>query len=115
MRDLSELPDGWRILRLEDVAEVNPRRPTLNIPIDVPTTFVPMAAVGENCRGLIAYQSRPYGEVSKGYTYFENNDVTCLRRLLHAYRTESMHLSARSRVGLDLAQPNFIRFVLAID
>ncbi len=90
MRDLSELPDGWRLLRLEDVAEVNPRRPTLNIPIDVPTTFVPMAAVGENCRGLIAYQSRPYGEISKGYTYFENNDVLfakitpCLQNGKHA-------------------------------
>ena len=90
MRDLSELPDGWRLLRLEDVAEVNPRRPTLNIPIDVPTTFVPMAAVGENCRGVIAYQIRPYGEISKGYTYFENNDVLfakitpCLQNGKHA-------------------------------
>ena len=90
MRDLSELPDGWRLLRLEDVAEVNPRRPTLNIPIDIPTTFVPMAAVGENCRGVIAHQSRPYGEISKGYTYFENNDVLfakitpCLQNGKHA-------------------------------
>ena len=90
MHDLSELPDGWRLLRLEDVAEVNPRRPTLNNPIDMPTTFVPMAAVGENCRGVIAYQSRPYGEISKGYTYFENNDVLfakitpCLQNGKHA-------------------------------
>ena len=75
MRDLSELPDGWREVRLEDVAEVNPRRPTMNFPNDMSTTFIPMASVGENFRGVMAYKTRPYQEIARGYTYFESNDV----------------------------------------
>ena len=71
----AQVPDGWREVRLEEVADVNPRRPTLSVPVEMPTTFVPMASVGENCRGVIAYQTRPYREVAKGYTYFESNDV----------------------------------------
>ena len=90
MLDLSELPDGWRVVRLEDVAHVNPRRPKLQVRADLPTSFIPMAAVRENCQGINAFETRPYHEIAKGYTYFESNDVLfakitpCLQNGKHA-------------------------------
>ena len=94
MLDLSELPDGWRVVRLEDVAHVNPRRPRLTVPADLPTSFIPMAAVRENCQGVTAFDTRPYHEIAKGYSYFESNDVLfakitpCLQNGKHALAPE---------------------------
>ena len=94
MRELSKLPDGWRVVRLEDVAHVNPRRPKLKVQADLPTSFIPMAAVRENCQGITAYDTRPYHEIAKGYTYFESNDVLfakitpCLQNGKHALAAE---------------------------
>ena len=87
------VPEGWRQVRLEDVAEVNPKRPRLNVADEVPTTFIPMAAVAEDCVGIAARETRPYREVSRGYTYFEENDVLlakitpCLQNGKHALAT----------------------------
>ena len=48
-----KVPDGWRLVRLGDVAEVNPRRPQLNVLSDTPVTFLPMAAIAESSRGIL--------------------------------------------------------------
>lgn len=70
-----QVPDGWQMVRLEDVTRVNPRRPRLNIRDDTPITFIPMAAVAENCQGILSPKQREYREIAHGYTYFEENDV----------------------------------------
>lgn len=70
------LPAGWRWARLGDVCEINPRRTAgLVRADDAPTTFVPMPAVSDR-EGIIARpEAKPYSEVRKGYTYFEEGDV----------------------------------------
>ena len=88
------IPKGWRLVRLGDAAEVNPRRPRLSLLDDKPVTFLPMAAIAENSQGIIARESRPYFEVSTGYTYFEENDflfskiTPCLQNGKHALATD---------------------------
>lgn len=69
------IPADWKVVRLGEVAEVNPRRPRLEMNGDTLVDFIPMAAVGEHLRGIQAALLRPYNEVSNGYTYFENRDV----------------------------------------
>jgi type I restriction enzyme S subunit len=70
-----ELPEGWETLSLGEVCKVNPKRPRLNRDDDTPTSFIPMAAVDEE-RGVIAeLQAKPYSDVKRGYTYFEERDV----------------------------------------
>lgn len=62
-----------RTARLEDVCEINPRAPK-NINDETPVSFLPMSAVSED--GYVAFEeARTYGEVKKGYTYFERGDV----------------------------------------
>lgn len=90
---VNSIPDGWRLVRLEDVTAVNPRRPKINIDLKDPVTFIPMVAVGENCSGIIARDVRQYEGVAKGYTYFQENDVLfakitpCLQNGKHALAT----------------------------
>lgn len=70
-----KLPDDWRWVRLGEVCLLNPRRPILPRGDDEPTTFVPMPAVEENGKGITRPETRPFVQVKKGYTYFEEGDV----------------------------------------
>ncbi|MDP9363140.1 MAG: hypothetical protein M3Q10_02715 [Chloroflexota bacterium] len=69
------LPAGWSWSQLGDECQINPRRPAISRLADAPTTFVPMAAVAEEGRGIDGSEIRPYADVAKGYTYFEEGDV----------------------------------------
>ena len=85
-----QVPDGWHMVRLGDVAEVNPRRPKLDVEAQALLTFIPMAAVAENCSGITSLEQREYREIASGYTYFEEDDVLfakitpCLQNGKHA-------------------------------
>lgn len=70
-----KLPEGWRWVRLGEVCQINPRRPRLARDDGAPTSFVPMHAVDEFLGMIVEMQVRPFAEVRKGYTYFEEGDV----------------------------------------
>jgi type I restriction enzyme S subunit len=67
--------EGWKVEKLGDVCEVNPRRPVIDRPDTKPTTFVPMSAV-DDVHGVVARpEQRPFASVKKGYTFFTENDI----------------------------------------
>ena len=87
---IGTIPAAWDVVRLGDVAEVNPRRPKLDVEAQTLLTFIPMAAVAENCSGIASLEQREYREIASGYTYFEEDDVLfakitpCLQNGKHA-------------------------------
>ena len=40
MASKAQMPRGWRLVRLGDVAEINPRRPPLSVPAETPVTLL---------------------------------------------------------------------------
>lgn len=70
------LPEGWRWARLANVCQVNPRREKgfERLP-EAATSFVPMEAIDENTGTIRVRFTRPFAEVTKGYTFFRENDV----------------------------------------
>jgi len=61
---------------LGEVCEINPRLTKEAKPgADAMVTFVPMSAVDEKSGAIQVPSIRQYSEVSKGYTYFKDNDV----------------------------------------
>ena len=90
---LGTIPADWKMMRLEEVAEVNPRRPRLTVESKTPVTFLPMSAISENAQGIIVRELRPHAEVAKGYTYFEDDDLLfskitpCLQNGKHTLAT----------------------------
>lgn len=66
---------SWRTVKLGEICELNPRRPKLDRAANTPTTFVQMSAVAENGGGIVRPETRPFGQVSKGYTFFAEGDV----------------------------------------
>ncbi|HPF37583.1 MAG TPA: restriction endonuclease subunit S [Phycisphaerae bacterium] len=69
--------DVWPLLvPLGKVCAINPRRePGLDRADDAPTSFVPMSAVDDRSGTIRNLHDRPFCEVRKGYTYFEDGDV----------------------------------------
>jgi type I restriction enzyme S subunit len=72
---VNNICNRWDQVELGNVCEINPPKSKLSRSDDSPTTFVPMAAVDDR-KGIIARpEIRPFLEVRKGYTYFEEGDV----------------------------------------
>lgn len=72
----SEEAKNWEKKKLGEVCIINPSRPkNFTRSPDVPTTFIPMAAVDGRTGTVAKSEVVPYLKVSKGYTYFEENDV----------------------------------------
>lgn len=69
------LPDGWELRPLPEVAQINPRLGRRIADDRLPVTFVPMRAVAVEGGGVVDPETRPYGEVKKGYTAFLPGDV----------------------------------------
>lgn len=64
---------SWPLVKLKDVAEINPRLPK-NIDEAQEVTFLPMASISEQGQ-VLEQEKRILGETRKGFTYFEKNDV----------------------------------------
>ena len=69
------LPPGWSASPLGDIAGINPPLDRCVVSDDTEVTFVPMRAVAAEGGGLVAPETRRYGEVKKGYTSFLSSDV----------------------------------------
>jgi restriction endonuclease S subunit len=72
-RRRDELPIGWKRVRLQEVAQVNPSqaKPGHN---DCCVTFLAMADISEQGR-MASKQERPYLSVSNGFTSFLDGDI----------------------------------------
>ena len=66
---------SWPLVKLSDVASINPRRPLIERGHDVSTSFVPMDAVDEILGAVVRQDVQPYSKVKKGYTHFQDEDV----------------------------------------
>ena len=61
-------------IQLSELVQVNPLRPKIDLNPTDEVSFIPMSDVLESGR-WVNHQSRQFGDVSRGYTYFEEGDV----------------------------------------
>jgi len=71
---ISNLPSSWVSIPLSKVCEINPRTKSV-LKSDDLVSFVPMAAVSEHSGSIVSGETRPLGEVRKGFTPFQDGDV----------------------------------------
>jgi type I restriction enzyme S subunit len=69
------LPPGWAWTALGEIAAINPRGDTRELPTDLQVAFVPMSAVDALSGSIVELQSRTVGELRKGFTPFAAEDV----------------------------------------
>lgn len=69
------LPSGWADVPLTDIADVNPANPDAVPADDTLVSFVPMALVEELTGRLDPSKHRPWREVKKGFSKFQEGDV----------------------------------------
>src|SRR5687768_2640062 len=64
-----------RVVKLSEVAAVNPSKNVDPVAALKKVSFVPMASVSETTCSIISEEERPFEEVSKGYTSFQKGDI----------------------------------------
>ncbi len=69
------LPKGWALRPLAEIAQINPPLNRCVPGDDYVVTFAPMRAVGVEGSGFVAPETRPYGEVKRGFTAFRPGDI----------------------------------------
>jgi type I restriction enzyme, S subunit len=71
-----DLPEGWAVVTLPDVCELNPPKPKRDaLPAEATVTFVPMPALDAKAGAITAPKIRRFSEVRKGFTAFRDGDV----------------------------------------
>ena len=70
-----ELPEGWNIKKVDEIAYVNPKLPSNNIPDNLEVSFLPMRLVEEVVNKIHLTEFKKYGEVKKGFTPMIDGDV----------------------------------------
>lgn len=70
-------PKEWPVYELGNpqIAKINPRLIKQEISIDAEFSFVPMPDIDERWGRIIGKQTRPYSEVCRGFTHFQDGDV----------------------------------------
>ncbi|MHB1403829.1 MAG: restriction endonuclease subunit S [Thiobacillus sp.] len=71
----NEIPPAWKIMTIQEIADVNPRLNKTGIPEELKVSFVPMPAVGAGDGAIDIEQTRTFSDVKKGYTAFQEGDV----------------------------------------
>lgn len=75
LKNLWQLPEGWTWKRLDNICKINPRKSKIIRHPDASTSFLPMSGVDE-VEGVISQlEIRPYKDVDRGFTYFEEGDI----------------------------------------
>ena len=72
---LGEIPEHWDVKRARFMLILNPSPHEITLSATQEVSFIPMEAIGENGQ-LCLEQTRPIADVSSGYTYFRENDIT---------------------------------------
>lgn len=67
------IPSGCKIGFLNEISKIDPSMPK-GLPDELEVSFVPMESVNEG-GGISKCETKKLGDVRKGYTYFEENDV----------------------------------------
>jgi type I restriction enzyme S subunit len=71
-----EVPNGWKLVTILDVCEVNPPKPPKDfLTADATVTFIPMPAVDAELGAITNPEIKPYLSVRNGFTSFRDGDV----------------------------------------
>jgi len=66
------VPEGWEWCQVSDVFDLNPKN---DVPDDTLSGFIPMASVEDGFGYSHSFEVRPWGEIRKGYSHFQNGDI----------------------------------------
>lgn len=67
-----DIPENWKWVRFADIFEINPRN---NVGDELGVSFIPMALIDDGYVSEFTYEVRPWGDVKKGYTHFQDGDI----------------------------------------
>jgi len=73
--NLETTPRDWRIVKLSEIASINPSIDKSKLSDNIDVSFVPMPAVGAGNGNIDVSEIRKFHELKKGYTPFSQGDI----------------------------------------
>ena len=81
-KEYQDIPEDWSLVRLDQIAEINPRKSKkvlqngelVDVTPETSVTFLAMKDVSESAK-ILNRQDKLYAEVEKGYTSFKEEDI----------------------------------------
>jgi len=67
------IPTEWIICKISDIATVNPKK--IEADPEATSGFIPMSHAPTDYAGKLQFDEKPWGEIKKSYTNFQNGDV----------------------------------------
>ena len=67
------LPEGWAQTVISDIADINPKK--IEAEPEALSGFVPMSHAPTDFNGTLSFEEKPWGEIKKSYTNFQDHDV----------------------------------------
>ncbi|WP_150140762.1 restriction endonuclease subunit S [Candidatus Enterovibrio escicola] len=71
--DNTLIPTEWIICKISDIATVNPKK--IEADPEATSGFIPMSHAPTDYAGKLEFDEKPWGEIKKSYTNFQNGDV----------------------------------------
>src|SRR5947209_6333525 len=72
---MTESSNDWKLMKIGDVADINPRPGKDELDDETFVSFIPMRCVEEESGKFEPLENRKVSEVRKGYTPFRDGDV----------------------------------------
>ena len=66
------LPSNWLTCNVKDVFQINPKT---NASDDLDAGFVPMSSICDQYNNAFSFETRPWGDIKRGYTHFQDGDI----------------------------------------
>lgn len=102
-----DIPENWKWVRITDIFEINPRN---NVSDELGVSFIPMALIDDGYVSNFTYEVRPWGDVKKGYTHFQDGDIVmakitpCFQNLKSA-----LIINLENRIGAGTTELHVLR------
>ena len=66
------VPEGWTVCKVKDAFMINPKTKADD---GMDAGFVPMSNIQDSFKNSFSFEKRSWGNIKKGYTHFENDDI----------------------------------------
>lgn len=95
------------LLKLGDIADINPKKDKIEFEKDTLVSFIPMEDVGISEISVLPKQERILSEVIKGYTYFSDNDLL-IAKITPCFENGKMTIVRCLKNGIGFGSTEFI-------
>lgn len=102
-----KIKESWKLIKIEDVADINPKKNKIELKSTTPVSFLPMEDVGTFEIEVLPKQEKIFSNINKGYTYFSEGDLL-IAKIAPCFENGKMSITRHLKNGIGFGSTEFI-------